>query len=138
MVQPLKILDIDFASLQFFEKYVISIVQEDAMVDYDSVKKLQSTMESFYGDDFYGYISYRNNHYSINPLIHLNCGKMLTLVGMAVVCNDHLREITAAFEEKFFSKPFSIFNDLDLAINWMDDLVDKRTSPDNYPPKKDQ
>ena len=126
MRKPIKIVDLDFTTLHFFEKHVVSVIHEDSDVDLESLKKLQKETEEFYQDKFYGYISARRNHYSINPLVHLNTRS--TLVGMAIVCDSHLKEMTAAFEKRFFSKPFQIFNSLHLAQNWIDDLVDQMHS----------
>ena len=134
MIEPIKIVHLDFTTLQFFEKYVVSVVREDMDVDMDFLEQLQSETKNFYQDDFYGYISDRRNHYSINPLVHLRTHP--TLVGMAIVCDSHLKEMTATFEQRFFSKPFQIFNDLNLAQNWMEDLVDRISSGDTSISKK--
>ncbi|HET8838889.1 MAG TPA: hypothetical protein VFM82_07865 [Flavobacteriaceae bacterium] len=125
MNQLIKITELDFTTLHFYEKCVVSVIKEDVNVDQDALEKLWAAMEDFYKDKLYGYISDRKNHYSVNPLIHINSSKTPTLVGMAIVCNSHLKEMTAAFEKRFFAKPFQIFNDLNLAKIWMDSLVDE-------------
>lgn len=109
MNQPIKTIELDFTTLHFYEKCVISVIKEDENIDQDSLEKLWITMEDFYKDKLYGYISDRKNHYSVNPLIHLNFSKMATLVCMAVVCTSHLKEMTAAYEKRFFCQTFPYF-----------------------------
>ncbi len=129
-----KTLYFDFGKITLFDKFVVMIIDEGVNVIPEYNEKLIKIAEEYYKDQYFGYIGYRKNSYSINPLVYLECSKINNLVAMAVACpRDGIMLKNVIFEKHFLSKPFKDFTNLDEAKNWILELVIKKESEDLKP-----
>lgn len=80
---------------------------------------LEKIAKTYYSGKKFGYITYRENSYSVNPLVYIETSKITNLVAFAVVAPDGLRESNIRIEKLFFKKPFQSFQDLDQAKDWI-------------------
>lgn len=119
-------LNLGFTTLHFYENYVVSTIEEGVCLEEEDVKKIEIVTGKYYKNCFFGYLINRQNHYSINPLIYLNVSKIQKLVGIAMIYNTDLKKMNAMFERKFFNKPFQVFNELESAEIWLNNLVEQK------------
>jgi len=85
---------------------------------------IEVCLEFFNGNSFI-YIANRVNHYNVDPTIYLNLGNYETFKGIAIVDKTASKVNLAAFEKNFTSYPFEIFDNLNDAMKWADDLIKK-------------
>ena len=71
------------------------------------------------------YITHRVNSYSVDPNVYPRATKVEYLKGFAVVSDKYLAKVNAQIEQMFFGKPFEIFTELDDAIKWAENLIEK-------------
>lgn len=121
------IVKLKFCTLSFFDNYVISVINEGEHIDYDLNKILIKTIETHYHTPFV-YITNRINSYSVDPNIYPRTTEVKNLAGFAVVSRAHMAKVNAQIEQMFFGKPFEIFSELDDAIKWAIDLIEKGQS----------
>lgn len=119
-------LSLGFTTLHFYENYVVSTIEEGVSIGEEDVDKLEAVTREYYKKCIFGYLINRQNHYSVNPLIYLNASKIPKLVGIAMVYNTDLKKMNAIFEKKFFDKPFHVFNNMEPAEIWLNNLVEQK------------
>ncbi|PJB11919.1 MAG: hypothetical protein CO119_09425 [Flavobacteriales bacterium CG_4_9_14_3_um_filter_40_17] len=119
----LKTIETDFVKLNFYERFVIAELSEGIDIDENIVDILIQYSIEFYGDNPFGYISNRINSYSINPVIYFKLSKIKNLVAFAVVSTRMIVSYNVQIEKAFMSKPFELFDNLDEAVNWVNQLV---------------
>ena len=123
-MQPiLKISELKFTRLEFYEDFVISRLFEDILAGQPEINKLVEECSSFYNYKNYVYISHRINNYNVDPMIYFNLSEAKGLVGIAVVSNTTASINMAHFEKKFAKLPFEVFLKLPDAIAWAQTLV---------------
>jgi len=119
----LKTIETDFVKLNFYERFVIAELSEGIDIDENIVDILIQYSIEFYGDNPFGYISNLINSYSINPVIYFKLSKIKNLVAFAVVSTRMIVSYNVQIEKAFMSKPFELFDNLDEAVNWVNQLV---------------
>ena len=117
---------LDFCKMNFFDNYVICIINEG-----ETVTKEKSTLQTkkilnYYKEQPFVYITHRMHSYSVDSGIYSNTSKIETLAGFVVVSED-LSTIKNAIDEKMFlDKPFAIFEDIDDATLWADNICNMK------------
>lgn len=118
MDQLLSRLELDYTNLEFYDHYVISRINEGAIITSIEVRELIKVCIEFYKNKPYVYISKRENNFNVDPTIYFNLEKLNNLAGIAVVSTNPSSINMAAFEQKFSKIPFDIFLDLEDALEW--------------------
>lgn len=121
----LKTIETDFAKLNFYERFVITEMNEGIDLDENIVDVMIHFAVDFYGDKPFGYISNRIHSYSVNPVIYFKISKIKNLAAFAVVSTRMIVSYNVKIEKAFITKPFELFDNLDEAVNWVTQLVNK-------------
>lgn len=99
----MKIVNLDFGTFQFFPDVVIGDIAEGIHFDHKLNSILKSIALEYYGDHHpVGYISLRNNVYSIDPMVHHENKSYEQLTAIAIVQHQHTKAASIEFEAKFF------------------------------------
>jgi len=109
-----------FGKFYFFEKFVISELNEGVHFDWDRVKILSDLMVSHYGrDQDLVYISNRVNSYSIEPQSWLKFDKKYNLFNASgIIVYDKKGGISVVLERLFSKERIKVFRSLKDAIDW--------------------
>lgn len=118
------ILKLNFCTLSFYDSYVIAVINEGEHIDHEINQKLINIMDEHY-ETPYVYITHRIHSYSVDPHVYPKTTTAKNLTGFAVVSDDYVSKNNAKIERLFFGKPFEIFSELDDAITWAKNLIEK-------------
>ena len=116
---------LSFTSLDFYENYVISKMDEGTVFDSVLCQQMVDACLEFFNGNSFIYIANRVNHYNVDPMIYLGLGKYTVFKGIAIVDKTSSSINLAAFEKNFTRYPFEIFDNLSDATTWADDLIKK-------------
>ncbi len=117
------ILELDFATLYFYEMFVISSIHEGVTFDTPHLKELSEVCGQYYGNQPFVSIAHRINDYTINPTCLMQSKAISNLAGIGVVCHSPSTLETARFERKFYKGTYQIFSSLDECKIWAKQLV---------------
>ena len=121
-------LNLDFADVRIFNNFIVVVMKEAITVKPEYNAELVSISEKYFKDKLFGYITYRKNSYAVNPMVYLKTSEIENLVAFAVVSSDGLRSRNLEVEKIFLKKPLKHFTNLDDAKNWVNEVIEKRTS----------
>lgn len=116
-------LELEFTTLSFHQNYVISEIKEDVIIDEDRLEELRNICNDHYKQKPFAYISVRRYSYNVNPVVYLKLKGSKYLKGIAVVSDRSHRLITANFEKQFSPVPFDIFQTLEDARAWAQEVM---------------
>lgn len=125
--KPQKTLELDFATLEFYENYLISTIKDEVVFSNKHLKKILPLIDEYYQDKSIGYIANRKNSYNTDPTVYLQASKHKNILGMAVIYRTEAQKENALFEKRFYKKAFEVFDNLESAKSWMEKLVNKKT-----------
>ena len=126
---------LDFCILKFYDNYVISIINEGVNLTVELSNKMSQIALDYYKDKPFVYITNRLHNYTVDSEVYIEISKMKTLAGFAVVSDTKPSIKNALLEKIFLTKPFQIFNYLDDAILWANNI--RSMSPDFKSSKKE-
>lgn len=126
MAHPVKLLELEFTILQFFDNYVISQPREGKLLAGKQIADLVEVCSDFYEGKNFVYLSLRVNDYNVNPTIYLDLETVKNLAGIAIVSRKPSSLNMATFEKKFCKVPYEIFLDLDEALLWTQEVVEAK------------
>lgn len=114
-------LELDFGKIWFKDNILIAELNEGILLDVESNRKLLAIGKKNFGNDPYGYISYRVNSYAVNPMVYLDSASISNLKAIAVVSSNPMSRNNAILERQFYkdTNSFEIFSNLDEAIAWV-------------------
>ncbi|SRX55884.1 hypothetical protein [Aequorivita sp. CIP111184] len=124
----IKTLNFEFGEIRVFKNFVVVVMNEGITVKPEYNDDLIAISENYFRDRPFGYITYRKNSYSVNPMVYLKTSKIENLIAFAVVSDDALRIRNLEVERRFLTKPFEHFNNLDDAKDWVNKMI-KDLSP---------
>lgn len=110
----------------FFENYVISTINEGEVVSQEKSNLQTQVLMDHFKDRPFVYITHRINSYSVDPTIYFETSKFSALAGFVVVSKEKPGIKNAIYEKAFLNKPFEIFEDLEDAILWADNLCNMK------------
>lgn len=120
---PFKIVALPFATVELYNKFVVVTIKEGVLFDQPELEALYEIFDTFYPNNSFGYISNRQNKYTINPTSYIETSKYPRLVGMAIVCTLESNKRMALYEKTFYEKPFEIFEGIEKAQEWIDKIL---------------
>jgi len=118
-----KLLQLPFCDLEFYENYVIGIINDGITISENETNIVTGAANLFFKQTPFVYISKRVNSYSVNPVIYKSLSRNDNMVGFAVVSDNYSSLTSAEVEKLFYNRPFGIFNALEEAKNWASDLL---------------
>jgi len=124
MINP-QTISLDFASLEFYDNYVIATINEGVVFDKHHFNIFNDLFEEQYPNQKYGYISMRKYDYTVNPTCYINANEFPNLIGMAVCCFSQLSHDIANFEKSFYKKPMEAFFSQEACVAWLEQLITK-------------
>jgi hypothetical protein len=108
----------DFCILKFYDKYVISIINEGVIVTKEISDKISEAAINYYQGKPFVYITHRIHSYTVDPNIFLDVSKIKNLAGFVVVSDSKSSIKNAILEKIFLNKPYQIFSSLEDGILW--------------------
>lgn len=121
-------LHFEFGEIRVFNNFVVVVMKEGITVKPEYNNDLAAISEKYFCERPFGYITYRINSYSVDPMVYIETSKIKNLVGFAVVTSEELRVSNLELEKRFLKKPFRHFINLDDAKNWINHLIDNSNS----------
>ncbi len=115
---------LDFCILRFYDNYVICNVNEGENVTIEKSNEQTEVILEHYKDQPFVYITQRINSYYVDPNIYSDSSKIDTLLGFVVVSPDKDSVKNALFESVLLDKPFEVFDDLEDAVWWSNNLYE--------------
>lgn len=118
-----KVLKFEFCLMTIYDRYLVTNINEGFHLLPKHNKILVDIAISHFKDRPFIYITHRINSYSVDPKIYFETSKIKNLAGLAVVSDKFKAKSNAEVEKMFFNKPFEIFDDLETAKQWAEDLL---------------
>lgn len=122
----LNTIELEFTILEFHSNYVVSRVRENVVFSKRQVTDLVEVCSDFYKRKNFVYLSQRVNNYNVDPTIYLNIGDVMNLAGIGIVSANIAAIKMANFEQNFSKVPFSVFLEMNDALEWVDELLGKK------------
>lgn len=116
----MKKIDLGFGTFELHEDFVIGKMNEGIHFNLELNSILGYHLKNHYGEKRkLGYISIRENSYSIDPMVHVYNVKYNNLCSIGIVGKSDLTLGTAKLERKFFKpKKLKSFIDKEDALVW--------------------
>ncbi len=126
MIQlPLKLIELEFVKIEFYEHYMISTFIEGMVLNNEDVHKIQELTAQFYENQSFGYISNRVNDYSRNLSPNSYNIQLPSMFAFAIVYKTETSLKVANFEKFFIKAPFKTFQSLSKAKQWMCEMAEE-------------
>lgn len=119
-------LTFEFGEIRIFKHFVIVVMKEGITVKPEYNDDLMDISKKYFSNRPFGYITYRKNSYSVDPMVYLKTSTIENLVAFAVVSTDGLKTSNLELEKRFLKKPFKHFENLDDAKDWVNSLIEKK------------
>ena len=125
--KPLVEYKVDLGRFVFYQNISIAEVREGTHVTYEKVANMLQYAEDVYGNDIpFVYISNRIHSYSIDPLGYYEAIKLFpNLKAYAIVSQNDRRRMLAVLEKLFIKKPIRVFDDMEKAFEWAEQIIAK-------------
>lgn len=120
----MKTLNYEFGEIRVFKNFVVVVMKEGITVIPKYNDDLVHISENYFKGRPFGYITYRKNSYSVDPMIYLKTSKIENLIAFAVVSDDGLKVSNLEIEKRFLTKPFRHFKNLDNAKDWVNKMIE--------------
>lgn len=103
------------------DRILINEMNEGALLDVETNRKILQIGTDSFGGNFFGYISHRIHSYAVNPMVYRESAEHPQLKAIAVVSENALTRQTARVERQFYTdkNSFEIFSTLEEAKVWM-------------------
>ncbi|MFD2565383.1 hypothetical protein [Aquimarina rubra] len=117
--------DLAVGAFYFYKNHIISEIKEGIILTFENCTDLFELIDSYYGTTIpFVYISNRKNSYSFVPTGHFKSTKLFpNFIGYGVVAYDAINSKVATLEQSFLENETKIFDNLDEAILWVDQLI---------------
>ncbi|SEK23259.1 hypothetical protein SAMN04487910_0028 [Aquimarina amphilecti] len=116
---------LDFGLIEIYEDYIKVTINEGVTVSPEHNDVLLEMVEKHYKNKAFLYLTHRINSYAVNPTIYLETAKIENLIGFAVVSDNPIQEKQTKLEKAFFSKELKRFDDIESALQWKTELLEK-------------
>ena len=120
-----KKVEMPFGNFYFFEKFVISEINEGEHFDWEKVQQIMNMVFHHYKENFkIAYISNRVNSYSMEPQTWMKIKKndLNFIVAAAIIIYDEISLEIATLEKTFTTNSIKRCFSIDEAVNWVQGL----------------
>ncbi|GAA4270936.1 hypothetical protein U6A24_03465 [Aquimarina gracilis] len=116
---------LDIGTFYFYENFIVGEIVEGVNLNFESGKELFKLAQANYKNDKpFVYISNRINSYSFIPTGHYKSVALFpNLKGYATVVYNDINYRIAELEQSFMNWPNGIFENLEDAIDWAEDIL---------------
>lgn len=115
----------EFCKVEVYSKYIIVVMNEGITLTPEKNDFLLNIATKYFKNSNFGYITNRINSYSVDPSIYIETSKIENLVAFAVVSSIPLNISNAQIEKIFYKNPFCHFLELNEAVSWVKEIVEK-------------
>lgn len=121
----IKKIELECGKIWVHDRILVNEMNEGALLDVDTNRKILKIGEAHFGEEFFGYISHRVNSYAVNPMVYRDSAEHPQLKAIAVVSENALTRQTARLEQQFYTNKnsFGIFSNLEEAKTWMQEQL---------------
>jgi len=109
--------------MDIYENHAVTTINEGVIISPDQNKVFLQIVDKHYRNRPFVYISNRINSYSVNPIVYLETAKVPNLIGFAVVSQDPNQQMLTKVEKTFLGKEFHLFESLQAALIWKDEVL---------------
>jgi len=110
---------LETALVQVFENYMVVIFDEGSTLTLERAYQIIGISEiHFRGRDF-GYISWRQNPYAVDPTVYTYLRQLENLKAFAIVSIKEIDMHNFKIEKLFYKKPMKFFIEYDNALAWI-------------------
>ncbi|MFK7783269.1 hypothetical protein [Psychroserpens sp.] len=113
----------DFCTMHIYDNYMIVVINEGVTVTPEHNNVLLNVVDTYYKNNPFVYITHRVNSYAVDPAIYKETSKIENLAGFCVVSADYKAKRNAEIEKLFLNKPFEIFDTIEEAKTWSNELL---------------
>lgn len=119
--------NLETARFVFYQNMAVVEGHEGTHVTFEKVNNVLKVAEEVYGNDIpFVYISHRIHSYSIDPIGYYKAIKSFpNLKAFAIVSPNKRTKMTANLERLFVAKPIRVFDDLNSAMLWAEEIIEK-------------
>ncbi|WP_159021276.1 hypothetical protein [Formosa sp. L2A11] len=118
-----RLLTYDFGSVKLYDNYVLSQINEGAMITIKDCEILAKIAKEHYKGLPFAYVSIRDSSYSVDPVVYLEASKIENLVGFAIVTHIPTALNNTKIECMFSKKIFTTFQIIYEAKVWANSIV---------------
>lgn len=129
-----KKIELDCGVIWVQDKVLINEMEEGALLDVETNRRiLQIGCENF-GKECFGYISHRINSYAVNPMVYRESAEHPQLKAIAVVSENPRARESARLEQQFYTNKnsFQIFSSLEEAQQWMRKVLKSYSNENSF------
>lgn len=118
-------IELDCGVLRVHDRILINEMDEGALLDVETNRKILKIGSEIFEKEVFGYISHRINSYAVNPMVYRDSAEHPLLKAIAVVSESEMRRENARIEQQFYTNKnsFQIFSSLEEAMTWMNEVL---------------
>lgn len=129
-----KKIKLDCGVIWVHDSILINEMDEGALLDVETNRKILDIGCDNFGEEFFGYISHRINSYAVNPMVYRESAEHPQLKAIAVVSENRRTRETARLEQQFYTNKnsFEIFSSLEEAKAWMKEQISNYSKENSF------
>lgn len=121
-----------FGKLTFCDSHATIQCNDGVNIDFKEVFEIQEVLDQFFGDNYFGLIANRENHYSVNPIaIKKLFSHQQLAVGAIVSMAPGHRYIAAVEIDIVESSPIRFFTKMKPATDWVNEFLSNNIETKN-------
>ncbi len=111
----------DFGTLVIFKNFLVAELKEGVLMDEANYLGMSEILKAHYGHlESFGYISNRIFSYALMPTVLEQARSIINAdIQIAIVNYSELSKRSAEYEKNFFPYNTELFENLDNALNWI-------------------
>ncbi len=120
--------NLDIGKFTFYQNILVTEFKEGIHVTFENAAfPIQLAQMAFGTENPIVYISHRTNSYSCDPVRYREVVDLFpNFTAFAVVTKNRRRRMLAKLERFFIKKPIGIFNNMEDAIEWAHEQIEKQ------------
>lgn len=122
---PIEVHNLDIGKFTFYPNIIVCEIKEGIHVDFENAAFAIQVAQMMLGSEKPAvYISHRTNSYSWNPIHYREIVELFpNFMALAIVSENKKRRMIANLERLFIKKPIKVFDNLDDAIQWAQEVI---------------
>jgi len=119
--------NLDMGRFVFYPNFVVGEFNEGVYATFETaIVPIQLALEIYGNDKPVVYISHRLHSYAVDPVGYKEVYDLFpNFEGFAIVATNKRRRMLAHLERLFIKKPIRVFNNLDSAMLWAEEIIEK-------------
>lgn len=130
----MKKIELDCGVIWVQDKMLINEMNEGALLDVQTNRRILEIGCENFGNSNFGYISNRINSYAVNPMVYRESAEHSQLKAIAVVSENKMVRESALLEQQFYTNKnsFQIFSTLEEAKSWMQEVLNSYSKENSF------